>query len=366
MTVYRQSYITTMTSRNKYTPGSYSNEAPLPSPIQAFSYSEHVSTKTAADLHSEIFGLYCACDMNFRTDFSNTGCQDVAIPRKTHHEHVQETFANHETLRDDAYWKHQTDLNAVMGLNIVFEETRKQLTNAKRVRNTERNHLKRQISSLLKIATNLNDMMQCPQSVCDSIRVQIESLRSRFQHIKENYNSSAKAMSKQIRRVYGEILEKILTLQQNDHTRIGQLIESAKSYTADALLSTMMALQEFAAEKEWQRKEHYEGPIDARVEKDRDGQVVLTVQLRESELVIARTVIQDISSSKVPIETCLEFFEKRDAEEMADSLMQQQQPLDDATKSWWQITPTHTPRCIQYDEEQPTCAAIATEPETQQ
>jgi hypothetical protein len=298
--------------------------------LRVFPYNQNASSATVTRIRQHISVLFTNLDVDFYNLFarwSETSVERVVIPRETHNAAVEQLFKQHEKLREDAHSRHQTDLNAVYEMFNLIEIHRKMLVNAKRIRNTQHNQIRHQLRMLFNLSLKLT-LAGVPNSLCDPIATQIKHLRSMLSHIKQNYTCTSHTLSEQIRCAFSHLRRRLCTLQANDETDIGRLVESAKNYADDAHLAMMMALREFAAEKEWNN--HGWDKIAACVEKKGCG-VVLTIRRVGSCSLVFQDQL-DLSTSKISLETRNEFNAAQQ-----DMIVHQDNALAD---SWWQTTPT--------------------------
>jgi len=213
-------------------------------------------------------------------------------------------------------------MNAVIDLSNQLERHRKMLVNAKRIRNTQRNQIRQLIRMMNKDLSDENSQ----SLLCQSIAVQLNHLHNMISHIFQNYKCAAKELSQQIRSTYRAIRQRLCVLRTSDENDIGLLTENAKIYKNETQLAMMMALREFAAEKEWNHPGW--GRMDARVEKN-GSDVVLTIQCRGSTSVVFQERL-DMSTSKISLETRNEFY----------AAAQKHAERTEPVKEWWETTPT--------------------------
>ena len=298
---------------------------------RVFPYNQNASSATVTRLRNHILILLTNLDVDFYNLFgrwSETSVERVVIPRETHNASAKQLFKQHEKLREDAETRHQLDINAVYEMFNLIEKHRKTLVNAKRIRNTQHNQIRLQLRMLFNLNLKLT-LAGVPIGLCDPITNQIKHLRSMIPHIKQNYTCAAHTLSEQIRCAFSHLRRRLCTLQTNDETDIGRLVESAKNYADDAHLAMMMALREFAAEKEWNN--HGWDKIAACVEK-KGGEVVLTIRRVGSSSLVFQDQL-DMSTSKISLETRNEFIASQQ-----DTVAREENALAD---SWWQpTTPT--------------------------
>lgn len=183
-----------------------------------------------------------------QTQFVHTDiCRDVHESRMSNLESL------HHRMRGSAKDRHDELVSETETAIQQFEQTRKALINAKRIRNTMINRLQQQRRHLQILSTIPDDVKNTAgESLYNGHPIHVRSVDSAakdmIQQLKENYTHSARLLTSQHKWNYSVINYLLTQLQDNIDFQLTTLTQNAAKCREEDAQALKMALYEFSVE----------------------------------------------------------------------------------------------------------------------
>jgi len=175
--------------------------------------------------------------------------------RSGHEAHVSDLEDSHNEMRKLAHLLHSDLISQTYLALQQFEQTRKALINAKRIRNTMINRLRQQLRHLRNLSTIPDELKNtCGEGEAvyagqsSLITLSDLAIKDMIQQLKENYTHSARHLTAQQKWNCAVIQYLFTQLQDNIDTQLTTLTQNAASCKQADAEALEMALYEFSVE----------------------------------------------------------------------------------------------------------------------
>jgi hypothetical protein len=173
--------------------------------------------------------------------------------RESHESRMSILESLHHRMRGSAKDRHDELVSETETAIQQFEQTRKALINAKRIRNTMINRLRKQRRHLRILSTIPDDIKNTAgESLYNGhpihVRLADSAAKDMIQQLKENYTHSARLLTSQHKWNYSVINYLLIQLQDNIDFQLTTLTQNAAKCREEDAEALKMALYEFSVE----------------------------------------------------------------------------------------------------------------------